>query len=95
MFAVQDACWPEPCSPVHEGSCLTAVPDVLCVLRTSQLPFGELAGVEKSCSLGTDVPFRAWKLGKNKNAHISSFLKSCFSCLFFSYLWLLAYNVAL
>lgn len=36
MFAVQDACRPEPRSPVHEGPYFTAVPEVLWVARTSQ-----------------------------------------------------------
>lgn len=36
MFAVQDACGPEPCSPACEGSHLTAVLEVLCVIRMAQ-----------------------------------------------------------
>lgn len=53
-----------------------------------QLPFAEWCKVERSCSLGTDVCFGAYKLGENNNGHVSSFLKSCFSWKLFSCLWL-------
>lgn len=91
MFAVQGACRPQSLVVL-----CTEAPTSLLFQRCSmllgipKLPFGRWGGVERSGSLGTDVPPGAYKLEANNNAPISSFLRRCFSWKLFSCLWLLA-----